>query len=543
MKRQPRQLGLALAIGLIAGCAGPAPPPAATGGPPARGGTVVIGGIGDVLSWNPYLAEDQTTVEILGLVYPSLAVEQADYQDHPPSFEPGLATSWQLSADGLELTFRLDPRARWSDGVPVTAEDVAFTFRAQRDPELAWLGSDAKEAILEVVPVDAHTVRFRFDRVYPYQLMDANEGPIIPAHAWGDIPFTRWRDVDWGERVVSAGPFHKASHRPQQELVLERNGGYWHKGRPYLDRVVWRPLPSRTSLLAQLLTGDIDLVNGLDPADTERVAADPRLRLVSFPDRGYSQIRWNLRRPQLADRRVRQALTLAIDRQAIIDVVYLGRARPSVGPVLSTMWAFNRGLQPPPFDPAGARRLLAEAGWADSDGDGSLDRDGIELSLELLTNSENDQRQDICLLVEANLAKVGVIARPRFVEWGTLLALETGGDFDAIVSGWIEPTLIDLGPLWHSSPPGEPTLNSVGYANPEVDRLLEAAAEATTFQEQKPLFERIQELIVSDQPYTFLAETERLVGINARVQGAVINDASPYFNLEEWHVAGEAPVQ
>ncbi|HOC42539.1 MAG TPA: ABC transporter substrate-binding protein [Thermoanaerobaculales bacterium] len=538
MKRAHRHLGLTLglAAGLATACSGPAPQAPVGDGAPAPGGTVVIGGLGDVMTWNPYLAEDQTTDEILSLVYPSLAVEQVDYHDHPPSFAPGLASRWEHSEDGLELTFFLDPAARWSDGAPVTADDVAFSWRTQVAPEIAWLGSDAKGSILEVAAIGPKTVRFRFDHAYPYQLMDANEGLIIPAHAWGGIPYAAWRDLDWAGRVVSAGPFRKASHRPQQELVLERNPDYWRAGRPYLDRVIWRPMPSQVGLLAQLLTGGIDLVNGLDPADARRVAADPRLRLVSFPDRGYSQVRWNLRRPFLSDRRVRMALAMAIDRQAIIDVVHLGHARPAVGPVLSTMWAFNRALQPVPHDPAAARRLLADAGWADSDGDGSLDRDGDELAFELLTNSENDLRQDICLLIEANLARVGAVARPRFVEWGTLLALESAGDFDAIVSGWIEPTLIDLEPLWHTAPPGEPTLNSVGYSNPEVDRLLEAAAEAATFEQQKPLFDRVQELIVFDQPYAFLAETERLVGVSSRVRGAVFNDASPYFNLEEWHV-------
>ena len=536
-------LGVGLAIGLAAACSGPASPPTVADGPPVRGGTVVIGGLGDVMTWNPYLAEDQTTDEILSLVYPSLAVEQADYHDHPPSFTPGLATRWERSEDGLELTFFLDPAARWSDGVSVTAEDVAFSFRTQRSPEVAWLGSDAKDAIVDVAPVGANAVRFRFDHTYPYQLMDANEGLIVPAHAWGGIRYSQWRDVDWADRVVSAGPFRKAAHRPQQELVLERNPNYWRDGRPCLDRVIWRPMPSQSGLLAQLLTGDIDLVNGLDPADARRVAADPRLRLVSFPDRGYSQVRWNLRRPFLSDRQVRRALAMAIDRQAIIDVVYLGHGRPSVGPVLSTMWAFNRTLQPVPYDPAAARRLLAAAGWADSDGDGSLDRDGVELAFELLTNSENDLRQDICLLLEANLSRVGVLARPRFVEWGTLLALESDGNFDAIVSGWIEPTLIDLGPLWHSAAPGEPTLNSVGYSNPDVDRLLDAAAAAATFEQQKPLFDRVQELIVEDQPYAFLAETERLVGVSSRVGGAVFNDTSPYVNLEDWYVAREADVR
>lgn len=531
-----RQLGLWLAIGLVAACAGPAPAPVAERGEPARGGTVVIGGLGDVLSWNPYLAEDQTTVEILSLVYPSLAVEQADYRDHPPSFVPHLAERWEFSPDRLELTFHLDPRARWSDGIPVTADDVVFAWRAQTAPAIGWLAADAKASISEVEAIDPHTVRFRFSRVYPYQLLDANEGPIIPAHAWGEIPFESWRDVDWSERVVSSGPFEKGVHKPQQELVLERAESYWKPNRPYLDRVVWRPAAARTGLLAQLLSGGVDLVNGIDPADAARIDRDPGLRLVSYPDRGYSQIRWNLRRSLFEDRNVRRALTLAIDRQAIIDVVYLGYARPSIGPVLSTMWAFNDGLEPLPFDPSRARALLAEAGWVDSDGDGTLDRNGEPFSFELLTNSENDLRQDICQLVQDNLARVGVRATPRFLEWGAMLTLESTGDFDALVSSWIEPTLIDLAPLWHTAPEESPTLNSIGYSNPRVDELLAEAADATDFEELDPLYDRIQELIVADQPYTFLAETDRVVGINVRVQGAVFNAASPYFNLEDWYV-------
>jgi ABC-type transport system substrate-binding protein len=126
------------------------------------------------------------------------------------------------------------------------------------------------------------------------------------------------------------------------------------------------------------------------------------------------------------------------------------------------------------------------------------------------------------------------------VEWGTLLALEGRGDFDGIVNRWIEPTLIDLEELWHSADPGEPTMNSGGYSNPEVDRLLTEVAKLADFAEQKPLFDRIQALIAADQPYTFLAETYRLVGVRERVRETTINDASPYFNLEEWWVENAA---
>lgn len=527
---------LPLLVALVMGCPRASEPPQSASGSPAPGGTVVIGELGDVMTWNPYLAEDETTVEILGMVYPSLAVEQVDYQLHPPSFAPALATDWEWSDDHLELVFHLDRRAVWSDGVPVTADDVVYTWRTQVDAAVAWPIAGAKDFIAEVDALSPHSVRFRFEQVYPYQLMDANEGLIIPAHAWHEIPYERWREVDWRDRVVSAGPFQKARHEPQQELVLERYEHYWKPDRPYLKRVVWRPVPSRISLVSQLLAGDIQVVNGVSPADADRVRRAPGVDLVVFPDRGYSQVRWNVRRPLFADPAVRRALSMAIDRDLIVEVVYHGYAKPAVGPVLSGMWAFNSDLESPRFDQDAAREILAAAGWTDSNGDGIVDRNGVDFTFEMLTNTENELRQDICLLVEENLERIGIRAEPRFVEWGTLLALETRGDFDAIVSRWIEPTLIDLDELWRTPPESGPTLNSGGYSNPEVDRLLDAAAVATSFEDQKPLLNRIQEIIVEDQPYTFLAETMRLVGVRSTVRGAEFNDASPYFNLEDWYV-------
>jgi peptide/nickel transport system substrate-binding protein len=530
-----RVLGPVLAALLLAGCPG-SPPPLVEDGEPAAGGTAVIGELSDLHTWNPCLAEDQTALEILSLVYPSLAVEQPDYRLHPPSFKAQLAKSWRFSEDGLEIVFTLDERAVWSDGTPVTAADVVFSWQAQTSPEVAWLWVDSKEYIEEVEAVDPQTVRFRFSRSYPYQLVDAVEGLIVPAHAWSGIPFEQWRETDWSELAMSAGPFRKGSHAHGQELVLERFDRYWRPGRPYLDRVVWRPVPSKTTLLNQLLTGDIDFLNGVPPDDAERVRQRPGLQLVLYPDRGYTQIRWNLRREFFADAATRRALTMAIDRDAIIDVAYSGYARLAVGPVLSDMWAFNRDLEALPFDPEESRRLLEQAGWSDRDGDGLLDRDGESFDFELLTNSESELRKDICILVEGDLAKIGVRARLRFVEWGTLLELEESGDFDAIVSRWIEPTLIDLAPVWHSAEPKAPSFNYGGYSNSEVDRLLAQVAEMTDFRDQKPLLDRIQALIVADQPYTFLVESIRLVGMTSRLRGVEANAASPYFNLEEWYV-------
>ena len=511
--------------------------PSGPTGPQPPADTLVIGITSDLRSWNPYLAEDINDEEILNLIYPSLAVEQPDYQLHPPSFAPSLAESWEFSDDGLELVFNLRRDAVWSDGTPVTSADLVFSWQVQTSEELGWAWGDITDTITNVEAVDDHTVRYSFTHRYPYQLMDVNDGPIIPAHAWGGIPLEAWENTDWRDLVLSAGPFQPVSHSPQQEIVLERNPLFFETGRPKIQRLVFRVVPTTTPLINQLLSGAVDFVNGIPPGDAMRVQEAPDIDLTVFADRSYTHVCWNLERPVFADAIVRRALALAVDRNALIDVVYNGYALPSVGPVLSSMWAFNRGLEPLQFDPEEARHLLDKTGWRDSDGDGVLDRNGVSLEFELLAPSESEARQDVALMIERDLARIGVQVTPRFIEWGSLQAAMAGGDFDAFVNRWVEPTQVDLWGIWHSSPPGEPTFNFGGYSNHEVDRLLEAVDQAADFATQKPLLDEIQALIVDDQPYLFLIENTRLVGHNTRIRGADINAASVFFNLADWEIA------
>ncbi len=499
--------------------------------------TVIIGVQSDIQSWNPFLAEDSNSEEILALIYPSLAVEQVDYQQHPPSFAPSLAESWEFSEDGLSLTFNLRTDAVWSDGVPVTSDDLLFSWKVQTSDELGWLWSDLTGNIEKVEALDDHTVRYTFSHRYPYQLMDVNDGPIVPAHAWQEIPFEAWEDTDWSELVLSAGPFLPRAHTPQQEIILERNPRYFVPERPRLQALVFRIVPSKSALFTQLLARGLDLVNDIPPAEAARVQSNPDLELRIFADRSYTHICWNLENDLFADSKVRRALGLAIDRGALIDVVYNGFAKPSVGPVLSSMWAFNRDLEERPFDPTAAARLLAEAGWLDSDNDGLLDRNGQTFSFEILAPAESEVRQDIALMIERDLGRIGIQVVPRLIEWGAVQAAISEGDFEAFVNRWIEPTQVDLEGIWHSAPPDTPTFNFGRYSNPEVDRLLDAVAAAPDFATQKPLLDRIQEIIVADQPYTFLVENVRLVGLDSRVRGADINDATIYFNVADWEVA------
>ncbi len=502
--------------------------------------TIVIGVLADIQSWNPYLTETKFSEDLLALVYPSLMVEDVDYRQHPPSFRPALAKSWEFSEDHLDLVLHLDPEARWSDGAPMGAADLLFTWKVQHDPAIGWYGAYTKDFINSMEIIDPHTLRVSFDHVYPYQLMDLNEGLILPAHAWEKIPFGKWSSVSWLDKVVAGGPFRPESHLPQQEIRLARNGNDAPGDRTKISHVIWRIIPDQFALVSQLKAGELDFLNTVPPEDAAFIAADPRYRLVDYPDRGYTHVCWNTRKELFSDRRVRRALGEAINRDQIIATVYHGYAQPAIGPILSTMWAFDHSLKPIPFSPKEARRDLASCGWKDSDGDGFLDRDGRIFEFELLTNAENRMRQDIALLIAEDLKAVGVRVIPRSLEWGSFLRSLQDGRFDAAINRWVEPTQIDLEDLWHTPPEGAPSSNYGGYSNPAVDQLIEQVSAEADFVRQAPLYFRIQRLIVEDQPYVFLAESRRLNAIHRRIKGAVLNDATPYFNLEQWSIDPEA---
>ena len=527
-------LPLLVALGCRREPAAPQVSPSAAS--PRQGGQVVVAAFADVTTFNDYQSAGEVTEsEIIDLLYPTLMVEQPDYRQHPPSFAPRLATSWEFSPDGRRLTFRLRPDARWSDGVTITAEDVRFTFTAQKDPRVGWTDMELKDFIEDVQVVDPLTVRFVFSRAYPYQLMDANDGHIVPAHAFGKVPFERWRTADFESGLVTGGPFRLAGHTPQQTIILERDPAYWGAPHPYLDRLVFRVLPEIGSQLGQLLAGEVQLVPVVPPAEAARIEGNPDLRLVEFPSRTYGLVFWNNRDPLFADRRVRRALSIAINRKALVDTVFHGHARLSHGPVLSSMWAYNDALPPLPYDPEAAGDLLAQAGWRPAGRDAPLRRGAKGFGFDLLYPAGNAMRQQMALLIQADLARLGIKVRPVQVEFTSLIARLESGDYQAVIWAWTEATKVDLTALWGTPRENEATDNYLGYSNPEVDGLIAAAREGTDGAKAKALFDRAQVLIVEDQPVTFLYEANQLVGVSRHLRGADINAASVYFNVADWY--------
>jgi peptide/nickel transport system substrate-binding protein len=504
---------------------------------PRRGGTVVVGWNSDITGVNELIfPTNNLTDEVLFKIFLHLLQEQPDFERHPPTFAPQLARSYDWSPDHKILTFHLRDDVVWSDGVPVTAEDVRWTWQAEIDRSVSWEASYMKASITDVEVVDPHTARFHFSHVYAKQLLDANEAVILPKHAWSQLPFDQWRkNADWfRQHLVVDGPFTLASWTPQQELVLARNERYFDRSRPYLDRVVIRVVPNQGSLATQLFSGALDFVPQVSPGDADRIKKDPRLNLVAYWFRLIVAVAWNNERPPFDDPEVRRALTLGIDRKAIVETLFGPYGRIATSPYVAGVWAHNHAA-PLPYDPKKAREILAARGFKDSDGDGVLDRNGKPFTFELTSNAGNRQRNDAAVMIQDQLKKIGIRAAPRVLEFNTLVSQLDVGNYDATITGLGMDTSLDLTGNFAAASIKDGS-NYARYKSPEFDRLIAQAMSRPDILDSRADLVRIQEILYRDQPYTFLWESQRLNGINRRVRGAKPNVLFSLINLEDWWV-------
>ncbi len=519
------------------GC-GRAPDPAPTeeSAGALAGGTAIVAEAFDITSLNPLLDAGKSFNEsIFDALFLQLFEEQGGFADGVPAFAPELATRWQWSDDGRTLSIELRPDVVWSDGVPVTAEDVVWTWRMQTEEAIAWHYAGLKESILEIQALDAGRLRVRFDGPSPTRLAELNQGHILPRHRWRELPAERWRaSGEWfRDNLVVSGPFRLADWQPDQQIVLERNPSYHRSGFPRLDRVVFRIVPETSNRITQLLAGAVDFVAAVPAAAAERIEADPGTRLVSFWARQFNFVQWNLERPMFAEVAARQALTQAIDRQRIVDTLWFGHAKVASSPIISSVWGHRADPGPWPYDPVRAAEDLAALGWRDEDDDGMRERRGEPFEFELLTNAESRVRSDAMVMIQEDLRRVGVAARVRLLEFNATADKMRRHDFDAVLFGWNIDTSLDLTYGFHS----DGNFNFGGYANPVVDRLIEAARAERDPAARERLLRQIQGILHDEQPLTFLWEPQQLNGVSQRLRGVQPNPLSSLFHLEEWWLA------
>jgi peptide/nickel transport system substrate-binding protein len=280
---------------------------------------------------------------------------------------------------------------------------------------------------------------------------------------------------------------------------------------------------------------------GLTPiqyrTQTETVGFKRRFNKYKYLAFSYTYLGYNLRRPIFQDKRVRQALSYAINKEEIIEGVLLGLGEVATGPYKPDTWVYNPDVQRYPYDPDKARALLAEAGWRDSDGDGIVDKDGKPLSFTIVTNQGNEARIKSAEIIQRRLHDVGVDVKIRVIEWASFLKeFINPGKFEATLLGWSVPIDPDSYNVWHSSKtrPGE--LNFIGFKNAEVDALLEKGRETLDENQRKKYYDRFQEILAEEQPYTFLYVPDALPVVAARFKGIEPAAAGIMHNFIRWHV-------
>ncbi len=532
-----------MAAVVIAGCGDTRERPGETDQPPAlerNGGTAVVASLTEASSMNRFASVDDISQELQNHVLFTTLI-QYDEQLAPV---PYLAERWDttLAGDDMTLTFHLRDDVHWHDGVPTTARDVKFTFDRIKDPETGYPRSSILAAYDSAVVRDTFSVTFYLRR-HPGFMVPWQAIAPMPEHLLGSVPASELKQNPFGsESPTGNGPFRFVEHRAGDRWVFEANPDFPEElgGRPYLDRIVYRYIEEPTIRLTEFLAGEVDVYLIVAPAQVEEIEANSTARLVAYANRNYAFINWNGRLPLFQDRLVRRALTLAINRQEIVDAVQRGLGQIAKGPVPPTHWAFNADLEPLPFAPDSASRLLQMAGWVDGDGDGVRERDGARASFELKTNP-NPVREDITLLVQADLAKVGVEVRPTTQEAQSLGADITNSErrFDAFVLGWqTEYNLDDHRSLFACSAL-DGAYQWASYCNPRVDEILEAVSLTEDRAQTIPLWHEYQEIMQRDQPYTFLYYDVRANGVKNRVRDVRMDIRGDLVNAKDWWIAPE----
>ena len=492
------------------------------------GGTLIVGITNDIDSFNPLFGESSLAKEITHLMLLGLA----DLNEKS-EFVGELAEAWERSEDYKKITYHLRKNAFWSDGVQITAEDVKFRFDLLGDTLVASPDSWLVDFIKSVIVIDSFTVEIEFTKPYPDQIFDT-AGELVPKHIFENVDRKSIRSHNFGQNPLSSGPFKLKTWVKQQFIELVPNEKYFGE-RPKLDRVIFKVVPDKTNLILQLQTGEIDMMIGVEPDQVARIKEqNPALKVYPISGRTYYYIGYNEKYSQFSSVKVRQGLTMAINRQQLIDATLQGFGKPCTGPVPPLLsWAHNDLIKPLPFDQNMAQKILAEEGWTDTDGNGWIDKNGKEFSFVLKTNAGNQVKSDLAVIVQNQLKKVGIKVELQSIEWTTFQDQLREKDFESYVGGWNAALNVDPTPIFHSS--SKKLFNYVSYSNPVVDKLIENGREELDREKAAQFWMEMQEKIYQDQPYTFLFWKDKIVAVHSRFKNVTPIPLSMFYGLENWY--------
>jgi peptide/nickel transport system substrate-binding protein len=559
---------------VFSGCSTPRPAAEKSAGTATAGGNWVVVRLEsdpDVL--NPIISTTATANYIAVGALGSMISEQLlrnDSKSGKPT-DPGLAMAYpEVSADHLVYTFTIRDGVKWHDGRPFSAEDVLFTIKAGMVPSVdaaAFRSSFSSLAGAELL--GENKIRFRVNE--PYWLNDAafaaNIVPL-PKHIYdpeGVLDHYKLSDLvdpkaatdpvlkKFGESFnsnsanrapVGTGPYKLDRWQAGQEIVLSRNEQYWGQ-KPHLEKIIYKIIPDATTALAALKSGELDFVPRLLPLQfqeqTSGAAFQERFVKTSYQIPQLVYIGWNEARPFFADKRVRQALTMLVDRQKVIETVRRGMGSMAASPFVPGSPDFDPMIKPLPYDPKRAGELLDEAGWTDHDGNGVRDRNGVEFKFELLASGSNAAAAPLMGVLQDEFATAGISVSVRRLDAAVFQSTLRDQKFDAAIGGWISPLLFDPHQLFHSDSARNRGSNHYNFRNPDADRIMSQARVEFDSEKRRQLYWRFQEIFLDQQPCTLLYYSEDAAAYHIRFQNVQFFPQRPGYDITQWSVSSSAP--
>ncbi len=460
-----------------------------------------------------------------------------EYDPDKLELRPLLAETYEVSDDGLEIYFRIRDDVHFSDGRPITADDVIFTYETITNPRIdAASLANYYQDIDHVEKISDLEVKFVMKRVYFKSLEFTGGMEIFPRHIYAfDDP------EQFNKRIsdpVGSGPYVFERWDVGREIVLRRNENYWGE-KPKLKKIVYKFITNFTAAIQSLRAGEVDYMRPLaeqyaELSQDEEFTKDFYCLSYWHPGVGYFWIGWNQDRPFFRERKVRLAMTHLIDRELICrKLLKVPEARVPTGNFYIFGPQYDSSIEPWPYDPEKAKQLLDEAGWIDHDGDGVRDKNGVALRFHYMIGNI-PLHQQIVKLFKREAAKVGVDVIPDPFEWSVFIRRLQDRQFDAVNLAWHGGLAQDPYQIWHSSQIGNRGSNYVGFNVPEADAIIEEARRTLDEEKRNKLYHRFHRILHEEQPYTFVYTRPEQRFLHKRFKNVIIHKLG--LDPHEWYV-------
>lgn len=533
-------VALALMATALVGCQTPAPvtppaPPAPTG--PSVGGTITFSIGGDPGTLNPIISTDAMSGAVIGQIHSGLVRANENLE-----FIGDLAKDWTVSADNLTLTFNIRDNVTWHDGTKFTAHDIKFTYDTIRHDDYTGVRKRDFAFVEEILAPSDYTLVLKLKQVDSSLISKLGIG-IIPKHIFGDVPVAEIREHARSRDPIGTGPYMLDEWISGQYLVLVRNPNYfWDGDYPYLEKIIHRIYEDTEATLAALEAGDIDYMGSI-PVDSIQLIKDGysnQYDFIDFKQNGYWYIGMKQDHPIFSVLEVRKALAYGLDRQNIIQGLFLGYGTVMNGDKPPISWAHNPNLYTYPYNKEKAIGLLETAGWKTIGADGiRRNAAGDKLSFELISASGDQTRINMLEMIKNQWTQLGIEVNVELYEISVYYDKLDYGEFEIYQWGWNLGLDPDNFIRFHSSSGFDENgilqgFNDVGYSNAKVDELLEKGRSTFDQEIRRQVYWEIDEILNEELPYVFLYSRDSVGAINKKFQGEFSQIGTLF--IEKWHL-------